>query len=423
MKTVARWLPVAALALGAWIMLADFINLRAAHEFREPTPPGQLPLVQGWGGYGWRALARLAGNAAVLAPEAAVKALETAAVRYPLDSVQWLDLAAIHARAGRAEATETALNKARAVQPYRRDALWRAAQIALQTGAPALAERQLRRWLEMFPGDTGQALFIGQRWIDSPGELLDRMLPPGPEYLVASLDVARRNGDLALAEAAWQRLDPKPQREDAAFLDYIELLLARDALDDAVALWKDHEPGFGYCRVANGSFEYALGEGLGFNWRSRAPGGVRIERDFDEYNSAPASLMIAFNGKENVALSAPWTTIPLDGGGHYELTGRWRADHLTTRALPYLQISAASAGQLARIDVPQSSFGWQTWQARIEVPEGTRLLRLQLRRDRTNNFDRNIDGRLWLDDITITPAEPPAPQPELKELIMGVGGV
>lgn len=420
MKSILRWMPALVLVTGVAIMLTDHVNLRAASRFAEPTAPAELPLPQGWGGYAWHELARLAGDAAVLAPKKAAAVLQTAAVRYPLDPVLWLDLAAIHARARHAAATEIALDKARAVQPYRRDALWRAAQIALQSDSPALAERQLRQWLELYPGDTGQALFIGRRWIDSPGELLDRMLPPGREFRVAALDVARRNGDLELAEAAWQRLDLPPERDNPAFLDYAELLLSQGAIDRAVTLWREQEPGFEYGAVANGDFDDPLGEGMGFNWRTNAPAGVRVERDLEVFFSPPASLAIEFNGKENVHLGAPWTWIPLAETGHYQLTGRWRADGLTTRALPYLQLSADGTGQLARIDVPRARFDWQQFEVRFQANDDIDLLRLQLRRDRTNNFDRNIDGTLWLDDLAITPVAPPAPEPDLQDLILGV---
>ncbi|MGK7294861.1 MAG: hypothetical protein ACNS61_03410, partial [Candidatus Wenzhouxiangella sp. M2_3B_020] len=132
---------VAMLALGAYVMLADFVNLRAARSAEQPQPISELPMPQPWGGYGWRALARLAGDAGMLAPDTAEEALEAAAVRYPLDAQQWLDLAQLHARADEVDAVDRALAKARASQPFERRALWRAAQIALQTGNDALAER------------------------------------------------------------------------------------------------------------------------------------------------------------------------------------------------------------------------------------------------------------------------------------------
>ena len=401
---------IALLLLACYVMLADFMNLRRAQQASEeaPVPLSELILPQPWGGYGWRTLSRLAGDAARIDAATAESVLTDASSRYPLDADQWLDLARIHARGGNARRVDDYLARAGAVQPYERRSLWAAAQVALQTGNAALAERQLRQWLRLYPRDTGQALFIGSRWIDQPGMLLDRMLPEGREYLVEAMEMARRQTDIPLAEAVWSRLVPKPDLDDPLFLNFVELLLETGRVERAVDFWIERDPGYRPGRLFNGDFARAPGPPLGFNWRiNRPPPGVRTGRDEDQAFVEPASLRIEFNGKENVSLREPWVRIPVRPGQHYRLSGAWRAETLTTRSLPYWYLTAEGGDLRERVPSPGGNFDWERWQVEFQAPEGTRLVRLQLRRDRTNAFDRNIDGILWLDDFRLAPiAEP-----------------
>jgi hypothetical protein len=397
------WLLILALAAGAWVMLVDFVNLRAAHEVEHPTEPAALPLPQPWGGYAWRELSRGAGDAFAREPATAAAAIEEAATQYPLDATQWLDLARIRTERD-ADGIDRALDKARASQPMHRESLWRAAQIALRTGQAELAERQLRQWLAMYPRDTGRALFIGARWIDDPGELLDRMLPPGREFRNEAMSVAREQRNIPLGNAIWERLDPKPGLDDAAFVDYAALLLDAGEVDPAVALWAERDPEFDGTGVANGRFTRALGPGMGLNWLTNyAPPSVRIERDIEQVFSEPASLRITFSGKENVRLARPAIRFPVRSGQGYRLTGMWRADGLTTRSLPYFDLRVGDVRE--RMPVPVQAFDWEPWAIEFRAPVDARLATLVLRRDATDAFDRNIDGTLWIDDVRLEPVD------------------
>lgn len=396
------------LALGAYVMLADFRNYRQVRDIATPASPDSLSLPQPWGGYAWRQLARAAGNSWLLDPETARATIEKAARRYPVDAVQWLDLARMQARGGRQLEVPALLAKARASQPFERQTLWTVAQIALQTGQPELAETQLRQWLVQYSGDTEQALFIARRWIEEPGDLIDRVLPPGPLFLQQAMAVARLRGDRPLAEAVWQRLDPKPGLDEAAFLDYAQLLLDTGDAGDAFALWARRDPQL-QAGVVNGSFSRELGQDIALNWRGGAPAGVRIVRDFNVSHSPPASLKIEFNGKENIQLAAPWILLPADAGRYYRLAGAWRAERLTTRSLPYLQLTAPG-GLRETLAMPAPDFDWQPFELEFRVPAEAGLLRLELRRDATQAFDRNIDGRLWLDSIALSPSDEPQPE-------------
>ena len=396
-----------ALALGVYAMLSDFINLRAAAPADEPKAIEAMPLPQPWGGYGWRELSRISGDAAAQDPERATATLRNAATRYPLDATQWLDLAQIDARDGASREVGVFLDKAGASQPSDRQSLWRASQIALQTGDAGLAERQLRRWLQLFPGDTGQALFIGRRWIDTPEELLDRMLPPGQEFLEEAMRVATRRRDTELAEAVWDRLEPRPGLSERAFLDFVDLLLNTGSVDRAMQLWASRDPGYPGAGIVNGRFTRDFGAPAGLNWHTnRTPAAVRVAYDTSVARSEPASMRVEFNGKENIHLSRPTIRIPVQPEQRYRLTGMWRAEALTTRSLPFFELRSADNAVREAVRVPVADFDWEEWELTFTTPPDSRLVQLTLRRNRTDAFDRNIDGTLWIDDVLLTPLPP-----------------
>lgn len=391
------------LAIGAYVMLVDFFNLRRALDAETPESLSVLNWPQPWGGYAWRDLVITSGADWRIAPDTVAQLIDAAATRYPIDAGQWLDRARISVDTERSRDVDVLLQKALASRPLHRPTLWTAAQIALQTGDARLAERQLRQWLKHYPNDTGRAMFIGKRWISEPSELLDRMLPPQREYLEEAMRVSLRQENLRMAEAVWRRLDPKPNLDDPVFLHYIELLLRLGRVDQAVELWRERDSHWHAGMLVNGNFSRELGQALGLNWRTdRAPAGVRIERDRSRSFTEPASLRIDFNGKENVNLNAPWIRIPAQPGQRYRLSGVWSAEGLTTRALPYLQLTAEGTRSLREIvELPRTRFEWAPWSIEFLVPEDTRLLRLFVRRESTQAFDRNIDGTLWLDHFEL----------------------
>lgn len=404
-----QWLPTILLALAGVVMLVDFVNPRRIAETGLLQEIPELAVPQPWGGYAWRTRSRAAADLWRQSPAAAEATMQAAAVRYPLDAGQWLTLAEMRSVQSKSDDVAILLERALAAEPYRRDALWSAAQIALQTNDPTLAESHLRRWLVQYPADTERALFIGRRWISEPGALLDRMLPDGREFLVQAMQVARRQGDSDLARAVWQRLEPAPSLDEPAFLNYIELLLDTEQFSDAIALWAEQDDAYSPGGVPNGSFRREIGEPLGLNWRIAAPAGVRIERDLDEFSSAPASLAIQFNGKENTRLGAPWVRVPVDAGQWYRLHGSWKADGLTTRALPYVLLTFDGQRGSERVELPGPAFDWRAIQFDLQVPPEARILRIMVRRDPTDAFDRNIDGTLWLDDLALEPIPDPEP--------------
>jgi hypothetical protein len=405
MLNVSRFLLCFLLLTGVLVMLAE-------REALSPLDNGQIsiefdipyrPIIGN--SYSLRNAARQAGVAWGSDPDGARALITRYLVEYPLDTRAWLDLARIEASQHGRESYMLAahLQAAAAVRPGSRPTHWQATQIALQAGDTELAERHLALWLKGRASDTARALFVARRWIDDADELLDRIVPPGIEFLSRTMAFAMQQGDDLLMEAVWPRMEDRVDLTDSALLDYVDFLFDRGHHDEAKELWARHDPHYRPGDIANGDFSRELGPARGLNWRvSRLPSGARVQRDEEEFYYRPASLQVSFDGEHNLRLRSPWIRIPVTPGIRYELSGYWQADRLTTRSLPYWQIEAEGARFRERVELPGNHFEWTRWSKTFVVPEDTRMLRLRLQRNATNAFDRYIGGILWLDGVQLT---------------------
>ena len=409
-----RWLFVAAagvVALG--IVSFEYRALGAIDRgfpvVGEPRDPRvELP----WGGLAGRSLAAITEANWRQDPETAESFIAWHLQRYPVDHSRWYHRAIIARTLGHDRDRVLAhLAAAVAVQPGHREVRWRAATLAQLMGEPDLASAHLRDWLNGQPQAAGQALFAAARWIGDPEELLDRVVPDGEAYQQAALRFAREHGRLDLARAAWARL-PRPRAPgDDSMLDFVDLALAQGDHEAATAAWTETYPDYRRGQVPNGDFRYGLESARGLGWDTRMPAGAKASRDTQRFVTEPASLRLDFDGQETLRLGRPSVRIPVaaypDG---WVLSGYWRGEGLTTRALPYLVIRSGDGGR-ARADLPAPTFDWSPFRLEVEGSDASTLLHLQLHRDPSvHHFDRFLAGTLWLDALRMEARVPREPE-------------
>lgn len=366
---------------------------------------GGLEVALPWGGLAGRRMAAALEAGWRTYPAEAEAFLAGQLQRYPVDRARWYDRANIARHLGRdPELVMAHLEAAVAVQPGHRETRWQVAALAQVLGRPDVTISQLRNWLEGQPAATDRALFVAGRWIEDADELLDRLLPEGDAYLEATLHYARQHGWMELGQAAWSRL-PRPRPpEDGSLLDFVDLALVQGRRDAAVAAWAETHSDFRPGHVPNADFLHNLGSSRGLDWNVQMPAGSRASRDHRHFVTEPASLRLDFDGRETLHLERPWVRIPVaPNEGGWVLSGYWRAEGLTTRALPYLS-AWPEGGRHARLDVPAKSFDWTPFRIEIEGSDGAAMLHLQVRRDASvHHFDRFLAGTLWLDVLRLEP--------------------
>ena len=420
-----------------WIAASEFAHLR---WFDTQAPADALLSVkttQPWGGLAAREGARMLERRWRLDQQAARQALEWQLQRYPLDPWRWLLLSRMAFSAGADESRlSNLLATAISVQPRNSEVRWQAANLAQSTGQAGLVFRQLRLLLEISPRATGRALFIGSRWSDEPSQLLEAVLPEGEEYLAQAMNQARRNGDMELAEGrlgppAGQRSSGNApgaiRADEPIFSDFTYLALRQDptrAMQAWQAVDTDYRPG----QIPAGDFGYPLDVLPAFGWSLRMPQGAAVEREEirgpgsgvrgpnqkntktpKHQNTREAqALRITFSGEHNLRLTTPMVRFPVARPGQYRLRGWWRAEGLTTRALPYLWLDTRSEDQRTRerIDVPKPDFGWRPFEIDFATQAPNQTVVFRLRRDSTDAFDRYIEGHVLLAGLDTVPLLP-----------------
>lgn len=338
-----------------------------------------------------------------LGPEAAAPRLLKAADGYPLDSQLWMSLARMAAEPGGLpdDALKPLLGLATGTAPGSGSTHFEAAQLAMLRAEFAEADRHLQSYLAQSPTATRDVLLMASRWHESPEALVASILPPSQRSWEQAMRMAWRERDPGLAQALWASKDFAVGLEDSFFLNYIDTLLRAGRQRQAAETWRAHDPYYPEDAVPNWNFGRSLGSSRGFNWRQNMPDGARLFRDPSIFQTSPASLRVTFDGTENLRLDAPSLQIPVEPDSRYLVSGYWRGERLTTRALPYLWLRAGRGDENRRADVPGSQFEWATWEIAFETGPDTEQVRLSLRRDPTREFDRDISGTLWIDSIRL----------------------
>jgi len=406
MLTVGRIAGGLLLLAAATLALLDFRDTRAFEALREAE---LLPAATGpgdWHTYSHAPAARRAVRDWRVDPTRARSILQASLALYPLEARPWLGLARIEASQGRIDSPDLAahLEAAASVQPDSSSVRWDAAQIALHAGDQALAQGHLERWVAEDARRVPVALSIAQRWIESPEQLMASLVPPTMEHRAEAMEYALRQGNGELAEAVWSETSQSQSLDSPLFLSFADYLMSAGQVERLVALWSEQDPQYRPWDVPNGDFSRELGAPSGLNWDVRSlPEGVHVGRDSAEFHDPPASLRLDFKGTHNLRLNRPRLRIPVQPLTRYRLSGAWKGEALTTRARPYLNIRMLGARWSERIPAPGDLFGWEAFAVEFEVPETVQMIEFSIRRDSTNNFDRNIDGDLWLDSLRIEP--------------------
>lgn len=417
-----RWILLPALILALVISFSEARQLRQASQ-GAVQQLNQLKGDQPWGGLAAQDAARHLETTWLEQPAESLGALDWALSRYPLNAEAWLLRARILRQlSGLDTATIQSLHAALSVQPHSREINWTALPVAESVGDKELVALLLRRATADSRHDTERALFIGARWFPDYGERLDQVLPDGESFLIRAVRYAREQDLPDLAEAAWQRLEQPRQPGERVLEDYLRIQRAHDQHGRVLAVLQQLDPAHRPGRLPGGDFSVSSDALRHLGWNLNMPAGVRLSRDEDALPPAhatahphaplpPASLRLEFDGRENVRLNAPWVRIEVAEPGNYRLTGWWKAERLTTRSLPALELRLEGVRFRRRLDVPAASFPWQPFSIDLTIDETLPTIRFGVVRADTDAFDRYISGSLSLAGLSLEPTDAP---PELE---------
>ncbi|HEX9843063.1 MAG TPA: hypothetical protein VGC20_09950, partial [bacterium] len=158
--------------------------------------------------------------------------------------------------------------------------------------------------------------------------------------------------------------------------------------------------------VWNGGFERERLRGWGFDWQVRHAWGIEVRLDHFAAASGQQSLRLTFNSFPSLDFSGVYQRIAVEAGSVYRLRALAKALEFTTQSGVKLQVVTPDGEQvLGETPAITGTTGdWVALEADVQVPDEITLVMLRVRRERAPGPEGNLGGKVWLDDITLTPA-------------------
>jgi tetratricopeptide (TPR) repeat protein len=336
--------------------------------------------------------------------------LEAALLERPSHAGTWLRLALLADRQRDMARARQALATALRTDPRDVRLRWEAALLSLRWGEREQALDHFRYVLAVDPTQRDAAFQLAMTLL-RPGESAASLLPQEAESLTGLLAAAVRHQDLVLAEAAWERRAPLTPAIPAGIQRaYLELLLREGRGRAARRLWlalvpnrQPEVPGNG---VWNGGFEADRLLGWGFDWQIRRVWGVEVTLDRFVAARGRQSLRLAFNSFPTLDFSGVFQTVAVEPGRDYALRAFAKALDFSTRSGLKLQVVTADDQERVLAEtaaIAQTTADWVPLETRVHVPANTSLLRVRLRREKAPGPEGNLGGKVWLDEVSLTP--------------------
>ncbi|RPJ50229.1 MAG: tetratricopeptide repeat protein, partial [Acidobacteria bacterium] len=337
--------------------------------------------------------------------EQAGEHLEAATRLNPREWVYWQEVGRYYEFMGETERAEKAMLTCLEIMPLYASERWRLGNFYLREGRVAEALEQVKRAIELNPDYREATLMVF--WKAGLGEQeLDRVWPGDKESRLMRVRFLVRNGasgeeiDRQWRQAAKAAEPAGITLEDAAF--YLDHLSRQKAFDELRRQWVEinasggrRDPDFeqGVNLVWNGRLGLALEAGL-LDWR--IPRSEAYEAKVEK-----SVLKIELKGTENISLGIVQRVI-VPKPGQYVLTVKARSEEITTEQGPYFRVVDAATGKLlAEMEQIRGSRATAEQVVLFQVPEGTRTISVELRRNPSKRIDNKIRGTLWIEQVAV----------------------
>jgi len=214
--------------------------------------------------------------------------------------------------------------------------------------------------------------------------------------------------DVLAARQAFSWLHDKGLDDVQTTDAYVNMLLFQHLAPEALNAWKTalgtKAGSYGESNYAfNGGFESDFSTSP-LDWKSEPRAGVEVSRDDITPDFGKWSLKIHLDGKHNITDTGIHLKIAVPRG-RYRLTARIRTEGLTTDEGIELRLRSLDRSPFTQW-TSRSWLGtnaWSTLQANFEVPVAGNSYTLELLRNASQKFDRNIAGTIWIDNVRMEP--------------------
>ena len=333
------------------------------------------------------------------------------------DPQTWLDLAAALQFQGRVDEAEACRHRVDWLAPNLPAYQWPIANFYLLQGN---TDEALRHFKVVLAGTSQYDTNVfGLAWkaTDDAGEILRELIPDRVSTEFSYLNFLLSQHRLDEAKPVWERI--LDGHEDFPAKDaspYIDSLIAGHRPGDAYQVWTDlQRKGLirsssslsGSNVIFDGDFEDEF-LNFGFAWRIAPVEGVYAGLDTSNYHSPSHSLLVQFSGKDNLDYAHVYQYVKVSPGHAYHLQALMRTEGITTDSGPRLEIyDMYNSAVLDKMtdDLTGTSDAWTTLLMDFVTGPKTEFLVVRLKRSPSRKIDNLISGKVWLDDVQLTPVQ------------------
>jgi tetratricopeptide (TPR) repeat protein len=335
----------------------------------------------------------------------------------PDDPQIWLELAVAMEFQGRLGEAGAYLRRVDLLAPNLPAYQWPIANFYLWQGNIDEAFRHLRVVLTGTAQYNSNVFSLAWKATDDAGKILQQLIPErvDTEFSYLNFLISQRRPDEA--QAVWKRI--VAGREEFAPVysaPYLESLIGARRPAEAYQVWTDLQKK-GLIRyssvpseenlISNGDFEDEL-LNFGFAWRIGPVEGVYAGPDTSTYHSPSHALLIQFSGKQNLLYQQLYQYVRVSPGHSYSLRAFMKTQDITTDSGPRLEVfDVYNPAVLDKFtdDLTGSSDGWTPLHLDFAAGPKTELIVVRLTRVPSKKFDNLISGKVWLDDVQLTPTQ------------------
>lgn len=347
-------------------------------------------------------------------PERARDAYLRAAAINPLQPANWDGLATAYLQLGEQDKAEAALRASLAARPNSPRAAWRLANFLVLRGQQPEATPYLRVAAATDPTLRPAVFDLGWKILDSPAAILRDLVPPILEARIDYLHFLMERKKLAEGYEVWGAI--RSSHADSGLetgYAYLDALAAAAMGPEAARVWAEilEDTGRAGAKppgelVTNGDFEFDL-INAGLDWRLGPSPGFEIALDNFVLQHGSRSLRVTFDGTANPDFRHVWQLVPVEPNRGYRFRGYIKTQNVSTDNGLQFCVSAYAAPPADAFErCSKNRVGddpWSLEQIDFRTGAGTRIVRIDLRRQKSMKFNNLLQGKVWIDDLSVQP--------------------
>ncbi len=359
-------------------------------------------------------------NLQELNPQGAITHLVHALKLNPYDPQPWLELAAAVGFENRPQEAMACLLEADYFAPNLPGVQWPIGNLFLLQGNNQRAFRHFKMVLSGTNKYDGIAFRTAWKASGDADLILTQLIPGNVSTQMSYLYYLVDMKNFEAAQKVWKLIARNPQPFPPIQLsEYFNSLITARRLAEAQEVWGDLR-GKGLIpatyqptqenQLQNGDFEQTP-LNIGFDWRLVPFEGVQPQLDQTTFHSPSHSVVVSFPGDRNVEFRHVFQYVRVQPGHAYRLQGFMKTEGITTDSGARLEVRDPYDATLLDVrseDLRGSSEGWMPLLVDFKTSPKTELISVAVARVPSRKLDNQIAGRVWLDDVTLTPlsAEP-----------------